>query len=138
MRVLACRVKGKTIGTRIELAERCTRFNRIRNKAVVDDIDCRHMLRHRKCRVRGRLVADLPFKGGVARRLVVHAYGCGLRLAGLCHRIQNLIVDGKRIAAIARRFLGFGNHDRDRIAHIAHFALGKAGMRGRDHGAAVL
>ena len=78
MRVLARRIERDRVRAGIVVADGGARLHRVRDQAVVDEIELCHMLRRGEGRVGRRLVAEVPVVDRVVRRDVMD-----LRLAGL-------------------------------------------------------
>ncbi len=89
MRVLAGRVERDRVRARIVVADRRARLHGVRDQAVVDEIELRHVRRGREGRVGRGLVAEMPVVDGVVRRGVMDCRLAGLRRLGrIDHRGQ--------------------------------------------------
>ncbi len=139
MRVLARRVERERVGSTIVVANRRPRLHRVRNQAVVDEIELGHVRRRGERRVGRRLVADVPIEDRVVRRGIMD-----LRLAGtgglgqIDHGGQFGVVDLDLFRRVPRLNVSVGDDDRDMVADIAHLALGERRMGAGLHRRAVL
>ena len=139
MRVLARRVEREDVGSGIVVADRRARLHRVRDQAVVDEVELRHMRGGGEGRVGRGLVAEMPVIDRVVGRDVVDD---GLaRLGGLGRiddRRQHVVIDVDLLGRVARLSERVGDDDGDVVADIAHLALRQRRMGARLHGRAVL
>src|SRR5918995_1732870 len=102
VRILARGVEGVGLLARLVLADRRAWLNRVRDEAVVDEIELRHLLRLGGGGVDGGLVAEMPAMAGVFRGDFVHLDWRGLRLRGVGDGWQRGVFEGDRLGRIPR------------------------------------
>ena len=139
MRVLARRVERDRVGPEVVFADRRARLHRVRDQAIVDEIDLGHVLCRGERRVRRSFVAEMPIVDACcsARRHEPRATGIRGRL-DVNHRRQHGVVNLDLFPRVARLRVSLGDDDGDVVADIAHLALGERGMGARFHWRAVL
>ncbi len=139
VRVLARRVERLHVGSRIVLAESRARLDRIRDGAVVDEIERRHMRRFGEGRVCRGLVSDVPVEDGVAWRILVD-----LRLTGLGgarrvdDRRQYAVVDDHLLRPVLGLSISIRDDHGDGIADVKSLAMRQGGERSDLHRRSVL
>ena len=129
----------KLLGAGVVFADRRARLDRVRHQAVVDDVELGDVLGRLERGVDRFGVAEMPLIDRVVRRdLVDLRRAWRLRLAGIGHRRQHLVIDFDLFGGIARLRQRFGDHHRHRIADMAGLADGERRMRRHLHRRAVL
>ncbi len=139
VRVLAGGVERVVAAAGIKLADRGARLHGVGHQAVVGDVQLHHFRGAGKSGVDRSLVAQMPVVADVAGYVVVHrrcAGGEGVGDAG--HGGQSLELRLEPFGRIAGALAGVGDHHGDRVADMAHHALGQHRMARLGHRAAVL
>ncbi len=137
MRVLARRVERQRVRAGIVLADRGARLHRVRDQAIVDEVDLRHMRGGREGGFRRGLVAEMPVVDRVVGRDVVDR-GAADRGLEIDDRRQHVIFDVQLLGGVLGLSVGVRDHDGDVVADIARLALSERGMGARLHRRAVL
>ncbi len=139
MRVLARGPQRVVLLGGVVDAERRARLDRVRDQAVVDDVELGDVLRLGDRHVDGGAIADLPIVDQVVGRLRVKLRCVRLqRFRGIDDGGQLLPVDGDRIGGVARLAARPRHDDRDGLADIAHRVGGERRIGAHIHGASVL
>ena len=103
------------------------RFDRVRDQAVVDDVERGDVRGLGEGGVGGGLVAVAPVVADVVRHVVVHERaGRRRRMRGIDHGRQHVVIDFDQFGGVLRGLDRIGDHERDLIADMAHFRM-------RDH-----
>ena len=124
MRVLAGGVEHQLVGAGIVLADRRTGLHRVRDQAVVDQVDLGHMGGLGEGLLDPFAVAELPVVAEIAGRLLVQLRGVGFEgLLQVDAGGKRLVVDLHRLGRIFRLAQALRDHHRDRLADMAHLAF---------------
>jgi len=124
MRVLRGRIERVILSRGIVLAQHTARFHRVRDKAVVFELQRRDMGRASKRRIRRSGIAQLPVVTQVFRRFVVyHGRLSGHGLRHIDDGGENAVIDLDQFSRIARFLQAFCDNRRNRIADVADFAV---------------
>ena len=123
----------------VEQAEDRTRFHRRDNHPAVADFHPRHMRGLGENLIHQRVLAEMPVQHHIARRFVIELRGTGgggvLRSR---HRQQRVDIGEQRLRPIAGLLQGFPHHHRQRLADIAHPALGQRVLHRLRRGGAIM
>ena len=138
VRVLAGDVERVAIVAAAVRGDRGAWFDRVRNEAVVDDVELRHVRRLGERGVDRRLVAKRPRVALVAWRAVMELRRARLQCVDdVDHRGQHFVVDVDQLGRILRLVGRLGDHEGDRVADVTDLALRKHRMRRLVHRLAV-
>ena len=139
MRILAGGVERVLIGGGVIIANRRARLHGIGNEPVVHQLKLHHMLGLGEGRIRRRLVANMPIVTNIGRDIIMHRRRAErLGLMHIRRRRQHVVIDDNGLGSIARLRPAGRHHQRHRIAHKAHLALGQHRVRRLGHGRAIL
>ena len=128
----ALRVGGErpALGAGVVLGGGRARLHAGDHDAVVDDAAPYHMRGGGEQRVASGAIADLPVEADIVRRIgpdqllpVLHGF------EQVDDRIDDLVFDADRLGAVCRRLRRARNHEGDRVADMAHHAVGQHRMR---------
>ena len=139
VRVLARGVERVVARGGIVLADRGARLDRVRDEAVVDEVDLGDLGGLGEGRVVGRLVAELPIVAGIRGSLVPNERCSRLeRVRDRDDGRQLLVAHLDELGRIARLGAALRDHDGDLVAHVSHPVGDECGVRRLDHRRAVL
>jgi hypothetical protein len=135
---LAAKGERPAAGRFVVLGDAAAGLEVVRDQAVVDEGQRDDPVRAGEGGIRLRAVSDLRVEGDVARNLVPDQGGVG-RFGGFDARdgVQRLPGDRKRFGRVAGRVQRFGDHEGDRVAHMAHHVARQHRIRRRRHRGAV-
>ena len=139
VRVLAGGVEGEIARGGVEVAERDARFHGVGDQAVVGQVELYDLGGVGEDAIDHGLVADDPVVADVAGDAVMHlgrAGGDGIGQVGDGGQVR--VVDVDQFGGVLGLLLGFGDHDGDRVADMAHLADRDHRMRRFGHRRAVL
>ena len=139
MRILGRGVERVLAGRAVELADRRPGLHRVRDQAVVDEVDLGDVGGLGERGVGGRLIAQMPVEAGVVLGLLPHLRRAGLdRIGGGDDGRQFLIGDVEEGGGILCLVAGFGDDDGDLVADVAHLVRHQRRVRRLHHRRAVL
>jgi hypothetical protein len=136
VRVLRGGVERVLVVAGVVLADRGARLHRVRHQPVVDDVERRDVRGGPDRGVDGVAVVldEAPVEAAVAVELVVHLRRTGLeRGAHVDDRRQRLDLELDRLGRVARLRQRLGDDGGDRVADVAHLALGEHRMLRLEH-----
>ncbi len=123
----------------IVFADRGARLDGVGHQAIIDDVELGDVLGRLERGIGCFGVAEAPLIDGVVRRDVVDARrALLLRSGGVGDRRQHRVIDFDLLGGVARPRQRLADHDGDRVADMAGFAIGKNGMRRHFHRRAIL
>jgi hypothetical protein len=139
MRVLAGRIKNMLAGRAVEFANRGARLHRIRDEAVVDQVELDDPGRLADRGLDRRGIAQMPVVTDIARRFRPHLRRARLqRRDDVDDRRLDGVIDGDVLGGVARLSEAVGDDDRDGVADMAHAVDRQHRMRRLLHRRAVL
>ena len=142
MRGLGGAVEGELLLALVVLGHRRARLHRMRDDALVDELQPRGVRRRLESgvnRLRRFLAGEIPVEAEIVGRLLVDLRrAVQMRGLGDRRRIESLVVDFDELGRIRRLFGGLGDDRGHDLADIAHLALRDDRPFGLDHGGAVL
>ena len=113
------------------------RLDRVRDQAVVAELQRRDVRGLREGGLGARLVADAPVVALVVRRLVVHGAAGAEGAGGVDHRGQHLVVDVDQRRGGTGLLDRLGHDHGHAVADVAHLAVGQHRVLGLLHRRAV-
>ena len=121
MRILRGRVEREMLFRLVIFGDRRARLHRVRNQAVVGDVERDDIGRRLEGGIGRAFVADGPVVDHVARGFRVQLRRARLdRGANVRNGGQFLVIDDHGLGRVLGLVLGLGDHDRDRLADEAH------------------
>ena len=140
MRVLARRIERVFVGRAVELADRGARLHRVRHEPVVDEVELDDPRGPGDRGIDRGLVAQMPVVADIAGRLLrPHLRRAGFqRLGRIDDGRLDGVIDVDLLGGVARLAEALGDHDRDRVADMAHPVDREHRMRRLGHRRAVL
>ena len=121
MRILRGRVEREMLFRLVIFRDRRARLHRVRNQAVIGDVERHDIGRRLEGGVGCAFVTDGPVVDHVARGFRVQLRRARLdRSADVRNGGQLFVIDDDGFRRVLGLVLGLGDHDRDRLTHKAH------------------
>ena len=138
-RPLSGAVEGRAVSLRIIEADRATRFHRIHDDTVIDDLGLHNPRRTRECRIHRFQIAFLPIEANIVRDVIIKLRSARLGSTfGIRRGVQRRVINSDQFRRVPRLIKRFRYNHGNRRADMTHFVAFQNRARRAGAFAAVL